>query len=368
MRVACIIHSLDGGGAERVMALLCSQLASRGHDVVLVTLDDGGCERRKVDPAVTRLRLDVLTESNGLISRFQGARLRVKRLRESLVGLAPDIVLSFCDRTNILTLMAASGTGLPVIISERSDPSQQHLGKVWEWLRNKFYPQSAKMIALTDTVADYLSLRFNVPVAVIPSAIDAPVEFSNREAAIEQKRIVAVGRLEHEKGFDRLIDAFSQLSGEHDPWSLRLVGEGSHRDQLCRQVETLRLEHRVSIPGWIQPIEDELRLATIFALPSRYEGFPSALMEAMALGVPSVAVDCESGPRAVIRDPEWALLVPNDVESLRQGLSRMIVDHDFREQLGQSGRAVAEAFSWEAMTDRYESILRLAVEQHQRDD
>ena len=161
---------------------------------------------------------------------------------------------------------------------------------------------------------------------MIPSAVDLPPIQSDRESAIRNRRILGIGRLENEKGFDRLIDAFATISPSQPSWSLRILGEGSERASLEDQIRELGLSDRVTMPGWIQPVWDELAEATIFALPSRYEGFPSALLEAMACGVPSVAVDCPSGPRAVINDDQCGLLVADDTDCTVAAESSRLID------------------------------------------
>jgi glycosyltransferase involved in cell wall biosynthesis len=361
VNIACVIHSLDGGGAERVMASLVSRLAARRHAVTLITLDDGGRERHPIDQDVARRRLDVMFESRGLAAKISATRHRVGRLRGAIREVAPDVVLSFCDRTNVLVLMAAKSSGIPVVVSERSEPSQQQLGVAWEHLRRRTYRRATAIIALTESSARYLRSRFPVAVEVIPSAVDVPPIRSDRRLAARSNRIIGVGRLEREKGFDRLIDAFSTVVAGAPDWTLRILGEGSMRPRLESQAWELGLASRITMPGWIRPVWDELASSTIFALPSRYEGFPSALLEAMAVGVPSIAVDCESGPRAVINEPHIGLLVPNDVASLAQGISKLIEDADWRESLGGAGQNVVERFGCSAMVDAYERVLRDAA-------
>lgn len=362
MNIVCIIHSLDGGGAERVMAALASRLVKRGHAVTLVTLDDGAVERHAVDDQVVRQRLDLMVESRGLTAKFFNTRNRVSSIRSAIKKHAPDVVLSFCDRTNILVLMAARTLDVPVVISERSDPAQQYLGTVWEYLRTHAYRSAGCIVALTEASARHLRGRFATTVTVIPSAVDTPPVPSNRETAIRNRRVLGIGRLEKEKGFDRLIDAFATIASSQPDWSLRILGEGSARASLEDQVRALGLCERVVMPGWVQPVWDELSESTIFALPSRYEGFPSALLEAMACGVPSLAVDCPSGPNAVITDDQCGLLVPDDTAALASGLLRLIEDTTFREQIGVAGRSVVDRFDWDSMVDAYEQTLTGAVQ------
>ncbi|MEM8669555.1 MAG: glycosyltransferase family 4 protein [Planctomycetota bacterium] len=357
MKIACVIHSLDGGGAERVMAELASRLALAKHDVTLVTLDDGATSKHTLDDSVATVRLDVMGESQGLVERIQNTRRRIQRLRSALAELQPQVILSFCDRTNILTLMAAKPLAIPVVVSERSDPQQQKLGLFWERLRVQTYRRAAAVVALTSTSAQHLSRRLKRDVDVIPSAVDHPPFRSDRQVAASNRRIVAIGRLEFEKGFDRLIEAFHPLAQAYPDWSLRILGEGLRRYQLESQIADGGLSDRISMPGWVRPIWDELGAATVFVLPSRYEGFPSALLEAMAMGVPSVAVDCESGPRAIIDVPSQGLLVEDNVAALHQGMQRLIEEESLRESLGQNGQDVVERFSWERMTEQYERLL-----------
>lgn len=345
------------------MASLCNRLAARSHQVTLITLDDGRRERHAVDDVVLRTRLNVMSTSRGWLSKLVHTRTRIQRLRAAVVASTPDVVLAFCDRTNILTLMATRGTGLPVVVCERSDPAQQRLGPMWERLRDRTYRRAAQITALTDTSAEHLRARIPVPVSVIPSAVQSPPFASDRRLAIEAKRVIAVGRLEGEKGFDRLLTGFAGLPGSCDDWKLRILGEGTLRGELEAQVQSLGLGDRVEMPGWVENIWEELASATFFVLSSRYEGFPSALMEAMASGLPSLAVDCESGPRAVIQDPSWGLLVPNDDNALRDGLQRMMLDSDYRERLGAAGKGITECLGWDRMVDHYEQLLQRVVDQ-----
>lgn len=347
------------------MASLCCCLSKRGHRVQLVTLDDGQRDRHRLDQQVQRQRLDVMSNTRGVWAKIRATRRRISRLRQAIRESDPDVVLSFCDRTNVLTLMATRGMGLPVVVSERSDPSQQRLGIAWEWLRDRTYRRATTILALTEEAADHLCSRLKVSVEVIPSAVNKPPVVSDRTLSASAKRMVAVGRLEREKGFDRLLEAMAKLPPSCNDWDLIILGEGSNRDALERQIETLGLSGRVRMPGWIEPIWGELTLATFFVLPSRYEGFPSALLEAMAIGIPCVAVDCESGPRAVIRDPSWAMLVPNQIDPLRDAMQHMIEHAEHREAMGKAGMQVIQSFDWDAMVDRYENVLTDSVRRTQ---
>lgn len=398
MKISLIIHSLRGGGAERVMAGLASRFAQRGHLVTLITLDDVAHDRFETTTAVKRLPLGVMSERRGL-GAIRDRMRRLVRLRGAIRNAAPDVVLSFCDATNVLVLLAMIGTSIPIVVSERSDPAAQALSRIKTWLRTKLYRRAAAVVVLTPEAAEVVRPWSAAPPVVIPSAVDIPPppRPSNATTELEpRRRVIGVGRLEHEKGFDRLVDAFAEVAPRHPRWDLELHGEGSQFERLRARVASLGLTDRVRFPGWTRPIWPALASADLFVLPSRYEGFPSALLEAMAAGVASIAVDCPSGPRAIIRDGVDGLLVKipslpetqssseSQSSSETQGSSekpssgsaasidraiagdlaiaidRCMADEELRARLGAAGRAVVDRFGWESMVDAYQNVLEKA--------
>ena len=373
MKLACIIPTLNGGGAERVMAKLCSELSRRDHDVTLITLDDGQQDRHQTEPSVQRLYLDVMGDPSSqsafqrsFLSKGLRAMSRISKIRQAIRKMHPDLILSFCDQMNVMTLIAASRLEIPTIVCERSDPRHQALPSPWEWLRGATYPKAIKVITLTEEVGDYLAQRCNADVAVIASAIDPPELDSQRELAQRACTILAMGRLEKEKGFERLIECFSESAHKNPDWKLCIVGEGSRREALEERVRTLGLKGRVELPGWVVDPWNHHSNATFFVLPSHYEGFPSVLMEAMSRGIPALTVDCDSGPRAIVRTSSThsgkrtAYLIPNDHDALREGVGKMIEDTTFRESVGLNAKCVTECYNWTTMVDQYEEIIRLA--------
>ncbi len=369
LKLACIIPTLNGGGAERVMARLCSELSRRNHTVTLITLDNGKQDRHAVDPAVQRVHLDAMSNAQIVKARFGSPRRlmdavrRISSLRQAIKNASPDAILSFCDQMNVMTLIAATRTKIPTVVCERSDPRHQVLPKIWEQLRVAMYPKASSVVALSDEVADHLIHYYQSRTEVIPSAIDPPAAQSNRAIAATAQQILAVGRLEPEKGFERLLHAFAKISPQYPQWTLCIAGDGSLRSRLEQLIDELNLQNHVHLPGWIQNPWEEKSDTTLFVLPSLYEGFPSALMEAMSRGVPSICVDCDSGPRAILDAiPEQtphpaALLVTNDLNGIETGLEKMMSDPTLREAIGKKGTDITSVFSWTNVVDRYEQLL-----------
>jgi GalNAc-alpha-(1->4)-GalNAc-alpha-(1->3)-diNAcBac-PP-undecaprenol alpha-1,4-N-acetyl-D-galactosaminyltransferase len=357
MRIAGVIHSLNGGGAERVMARLVSMLSDRGHDVTLITLDDGASDRHEVGPKVQRVHLNVMGDSRNKLAGLIATATRVKTLRAAMKQSRPDVVLSFCDVTNVLTLLASRFWSVPVVVSERSDPAEQAIAAPWAQLRPKLYKRAAAVIVLTDAAASTVAPWCRDQPIVIPSAIDAPPSDLNHPIDVAGD-FVAVGRLEHEKGFDVLIDAFAKIAADHPQAKLSIYGEGSLRQVLEQQRDRLGLNNRILMPGWTQPIWPNLIPGGVYVLSSRYEGFPSSLLEAMASGMACIAMDCPSGPAAIVRDEVDGLLVPpGNVDKLASAMLRLREDQSLREILGARARNVILRFSWDSMVNAYEKVL-----------
>ena len=143
-----------------------------------------------------------------------------------------------------------------------------------------------------------------------------------------------MGRLAPQKGFDLLIDAFSRVAGRHPQWSLQILGEGPDRPALERLIDVKGLAGRVVLAGWEPDPSAVLQQGDLFVLSSRFEGFPNALLEAMACGLPSVSFNCQSGPAEIIRDQIDGILVPpEDVPGLADAIDRALTDEALRRRL-----------------------------------
>jgi GalNAc-alpha-(1->4)-GalNAc-alpha-(1->3)-diNAcBac-PP-undecaprenol alpha-1,4-N-acetyl-D-galactosaminyltransferase len=265
---------------------------------------------------------------------------------------------------NVLTLLACRPLNLDVVVSERIDPRRQPIGRAWGWLRRRVYPSARALVVQTERVRRQMApLMRGRPTYVVPNAVWSPETESRplQTGSNHARTIVAMGRLSGQKGFDLLIDAFAQIAPRHPDWSLRIVGEGPQRGNLEKQVKACDLEGRISLTGWEPQPAAALATAGLFVLSSRFEGFPNALLEAMACGLPVVSFDCETGPAEIIRDGVDGVLVPpEDVDRLAGTIDRLIGDESLRRRLGQAATHVIERFSVERYFGLWEAILTKA--------
>jgi GalNAc-alpha-(1->4)-GalNAc-alpha-(1->3)-diNAcBac-PP-undecaprenol alpha-1,4-N-acetyl-D-galactosaminyltransferase len=366
-RLSLVISSLQAGGAERVLSRMASYWAERGHDVEIVSYDRP--DARPFYPLHDDVRvrgLDVLRDSRHAIEALWNTAVRVRRVRGAITNHRPDAVISFLDQVNVVTLLATRGLGVPVIVSERSDPAHCPLTSPWTQLRPRVYRWAKRVVVQTPDARNFFTDP-RVRTAIVPNVVSpAPVRDPGRDTgsapepdASRTRWITAVGRLGPEKGFDLLIAAFAKIAGAHPSWHLRIVGGGPLADALARQAAGLGLEGRVRFTGRVSDVFAQLAATDLFVMSSRFEGFPNALGEAMAAGLPVIAFNCPSGPRALIRDGiDGVLVPPEDVTALAEAMDRLIGDPAARASLGARAAEVVERFSEEAVMARWEELLR----------
>lgn len=357
MRVTLVIASLRGGGAERVMSIMANHWADRRWKVTLLTYDDG--EERPaygLSAAVDHRCLGIESASSGSVEAVRSNLRRLWVLRGAIRDSAPDAVVSFLNEVNVRTMLATVGLGIPVVVSEHTDPSRREIGAIWRLLRRWCYRYAAGVVTLTPEALRYFPGVIRRRGSVIPNPLAISVD-GLVEAGPRQNTVVAMGRLAPVKGFDRLITAFSMVANNHPGWSLTIWGEGTERRSLEMLRDRLGLDGRVALPGWTSEPFAELRTAGLFVMSSRYEGFGNVLCEAMACGAAVVSFDCQ-GPRYIVRDGIDGVLVPrDDVAALAAAMDRMMSNPSERERLAASGIEVTTRFRKDKVMAMWERLI-----------
>jgi glycosyltransferase involved in cell wall biosynthesis len=362
-RLTIVIGSLALGGAQRILTILTNEWAARGWAITILTFDPAGLPPFfPLHPAIAVRPLGIAGDSGPSVWRAILNNIRrLAVLRRALRRSSPDLVLSFLYRTNIVAVLASRGLGVPIVIAERTNPESVVSSRWWRVLRRWTYRLADAATAQTDAAADYLRAIGQSRVIVIPNPVLEPQ--AGVALAAQRPLIVAMGRLSEEKRFDMLIGAFAALAGRFPDWRLVIFGEGPERKRLAALIAEHGLSERIGLPGSIADAAAALRAADIFVLSSRFEGFPNALCEAMALGVACVATDCPSGPRAIVRSGTDGLLVPNeDQAALAEGMTQLMGDADLRARLGNRAKEIVQRLSLAQILDQWDALFRQARE------
>lgn len=362
MRLTLVIASLKRGGAERVMSTLASAWSNQGKLVTLITLE---AQEAPAYPLESAVRLIPLGSAGASKSFFQGLWRnfhRVRILRHAIRESRPDIVVSFMDSTNVLTILATRGMGKPLVISERIDPSLYHIDRPWRFLRRLLYRFADELVCQTAPALARFQAIARVRGRVIPNPIESPGFTrsgpSSKPAAQAGYTMAAMGRLVPQKGFDLLLRAFSKIAGREPDWTLLIYGEGPQREELEMLTEKLNLAGRVCFPGAVTNPFDRLREADLFVFSSRYEGFGMALAEAMACGLPVVSFDCPEGPRQIIQHNVDGLLVPaQDIDALADALEYLIRHEEERRRLATRAPDVCRRFNLENILEMWDQLF-----------
>lgn len=336
MRIAFVIPTLGPGGAERVASLLSNDWTARKHSVDLIVFEKDEEEPfHALDRNIAVHRLQAVRESPGIFARASTNVRRIARLRSLLRRLQPDIVVAFMTEANVVALVASQALPCRVVVSERNQPDRPGLGLLHRLARRLSYHRAAAIVMQTDELAAWARARFRTQVHVIPNpvALDNVAIGGTKTAGRrgDRRRIVSVGRLTEQKGFDLLIESFAPLALRYPEWNLVIYGEGPQRPALTKLIKRRQVEERVALPGLTRDVAGALSEADLFVLPSRFEGFPNVLLEALSLGVPAIATACPGASADMLAHGIYGRLVPpDDVPALTEALETLMTMPELR--------------------------------------
>ncbi|REE57514.1 glycosyltransferase involved in cell wall biosynthesis [Paenibacillus taihuensis] len=358
-KLMLLTPSLQGGGAERVMVNLLKHFDRERIEPVFMTPNFSG-------PYTKLLPKDVEVIDLGITR----VRYMLPKLLKEVNKAKPDVILSTLEQLNLALLLAKPfiRRQTKLVIREANLPSKtlhaysSYRKWIYHTMYRRLYSQADRIIAQSDMMRSELLAFTGVQESRVktinnPIDIDAISQLTrgpNPFLGTSGKNIVSVGRLEYQKGYDLLIQAFKLVTLQHPNSNLYLLGEGSLRSELAQLAESLGIARNVHFAGFTENPYLYMKHADLFVLSSRYEGFPNVVLEALACSAKIVSVDCESGPRDILSRLEYGLLVPREnISALAEGMLRGLQD----EQIGSNGFVRAMDYDCRKITELYEKVL-----------
>ena len=344
--ICFISHGLAGGGMERALTSLANHFAVKGYDVTIINL----YKTEVFFELDTRIKIiwPNFPRNNKLLYIFR----IIPFIRKEIIKDNPEVIFSFGETFNSYVVIATRFLGIRLVLTNRMWPSLK-LGFPIDQANWLFYRFADGIIAQTNKAREIISVRSpNKNIVVIPNAVKTiDVEITDKK-----NQIVSVGRLSHAKGHIELIKAFALLSNKH--WELHLVGDGPERKFLEKEAEILEVSEKVIFHGHLKDFSEILAESSIYVLPSKFEGFPNSLVEAMSVPLACISSDCVAGPRDIINNNvNGVLYKTGDVEELTVALSRLIENPDLRNRLALEAYKVREQFHFEKIAQLYSDFI-----------
>ena len=377
MKLILCIHSIyNPGGMERVLLNKVRYLVEeKGWDVSVVTTDQHG--RPSFYPFPEGVRMIDLginySDDNGspfmqkLLGYFRRRQVHKKRLKALLEEERPDIVDCFYP---------GESSFVPSLKDGSRKVMELHQSKLFhhQYNRSGLMGLADKVRALMD---ERLVRRFDrfvvltqedkemwgdMPgIRVIPNAANF---IADKYSDCSAKRVIAVGRLDYQKSFDRLIQVWEKVHLQMPQWRLDIFGQGEWQEMLQRMIDERGLQEVVKLNAPTKNIGKEYSESSMLVMSSHYEGFPMVMIEAMACGLPAVCFDFKCGPRDIVSEGENGLIVPDgDIDGMAEAMVRLMKDDDLRKRMGENAKKVVEKYSEDRVmglwVNLYEEISRL---------
>ena len=336
-KIALVVYSLGMGGAEKVVSDLSFEFAKQ-HDVTIILFDSSHICRPYAGELID---IDCPSKKN-FPAKIVNFLDRAWKLRRIFKARRFDTIIGVMEHASFPAILASRQT----IAANHCNPERIFTRRDWlfaKWL----YPKAKQVVAVSkagmDIIQQHLALN-NL------RYLYNPLNFQNLQTlaaetpaiSLQGSYLVAAGRLCSQKNFACLIDAYAQSQAQHSH-QLLILGEGPQRELLEQQVRDLGLQQQVLLPGFVHNPYPYIAKARCLVLSSMHEGFPVILMEALGLGRPVIATDCETGPREIVQPEHNGLLVPvNDTAALAQAIDRVCLDADFHTRLQRNAKVSVE--------------------------
>lgn len=347
-KISFIGGGLKGGGQERALTSLANYFARLGHQVSIINL----FRTEQFYELEQNIKVIWPNTDRSKHQRLIYALLILPYLRRAIKSIKPMVLLSYGEWFNPFVILSTRLLGIPLYVFDRMGPEMK-LDPLIEIARKALYRFADGIVVQTNIASRIVAEKTGAKnIIVIPN----PVNTIETDTSVKKNQIVTIGRLSREKGHIVLIQAFSNLRQKN--WSLHIIGDGPERSNLEAAVLSLGIADRVLFYGHIKDFAKILGESEIFVLPSLYEGFPNALIEAMSVPLSCISSDCIAGPGEIIEDGVNGLLVePGNVVALADALNRLVESPELREVLASEAYKIRETLAFDKIARQYADFI-----------
>lgn len=359
MKIGFLLSDLNAGGAERAASSLANYFSSQGHEIEIITFKDID-SFYPLNENVTHLRLGfdeiALTLS---LKRIFGALGRMFRIRSFVKKRKLDVLIGMSFSMTWYTVFATKFTKTKSVGTERNNPYKYKATKINSFLRKFFYKHCDGYVFQTKKASTFFTDKLKKRDIIIPNAIFNESIYKLSPPAEREKLVCAVGRLNKQKRFDILIDAFASISERIPEYKMIIFGEGELRKELEEKIDAYSLKERIFLPGTDPQSVKIVNRADVFVLSSDLEGMPNVLMEAMAMGVPCVSTKCDMGPEELIENRENGILVEvGNTQQIADSILEIIANPALSQKLSLNARKLLKTHSIEAISEKWLDFLK----------
>lgn len=343
MKIVFVIPNMTGGGTERVISLLSDEYIKMGHEVAIMQF--AGYEHA--------YELHERVEDFSVAPRSGGNPIvmwkRLVAMRRYYKQNPDACIFAFCVMGAVFSVMTTWGMKRYILVAERNSPDSCNVKK----LRNWAYRRADRITFQTPDGITYFPKQIADKAVVIPNPIDESVP--ERYEGIRKHQVVTVGRLHKQKNHALLLDAFADFSKKFIDYELHIYGEGELEQELKKQAEQLGLQEKVVWHGFCADARERIKDARMFVLSSDFEGISNSMLEALAMGVPTISTDCPiGGARVYIEPEESGLLIPvGDRHALTQAMIRIASDEELTQRLSVNAAGIKNKYSVASIARRF---------------
>lgn len=341
MKVAFLIYSIQGGGAERVISTLANTFCKQNIETTVITY----IKTEKEYNLSTEVSRKIIFQNTREITKYNRFIKRIKTIRNFCKSEKFDIIITFLGSSIIDAMIATIGLHTKIVFSIRSNPNMTFPKSLSTIIKKYIYSYTSGAIFQTDEALLWAPKKLRKKSKVIFNPIRDDF-FLDNKSAINQNKIVTVGRLTLEKRHDILIKAIVLVKEKYPNIELFIYGDGPLMESDKALIEEYKLSN-IYLKGRVDNIKEAIQDSAVFVLSSETEGMPNALMEAMALGLTCVSTDCPcGGPHALLYNSNAGILVPvNNEKALAEGIINVLTNKELARSLAFNARKEAKKYS-----------------------